>query len=119
MRIDFAYEVRVRGERKDERERVDREDAGFGTVIRTWRGVHDADARQTHLPTTIAGGCAGFLSRDERANGARSIPGESGDLLLHGNAKKEDRCSSRIEETVKNARPHLGRAGGPETALRF
>jgi hypothetical protein len=27
---------------------------------------------------------------------------ESGDLLLHGNAKKEDRSSSRIGETVKN-----------------
>lgn len=32
---------------------------------RTWYGVRDADVRQTHLPTTIAGGCAGFLSQDE------------------------------------------------------
>lgn len=36
------------------------------------RSVHDI--RQTHLPTTIAGGCAGFLSRDERA----SVQAESG-----------------------------------------
>jgi len=28
-----------------------------------------ADVHQTHLPTTIAGGCAGFLSRDEREPG--------------------------------------------------
>lgn len=43
--------------------------------------------RQTHLPRTIAAGCAGFLSWDERT---RSIPARA-DLLLHGNAKKEDR----------------------------
>lgn len=28
----------------------------------------DVGVRQTHLPTTIAGGCAGFLSRDKRAS---------------------------------------------------
>lgn len=41
-----------------------------------------------------------------QASQVRSIPSESGDLLLHENAKKEDQSSSWIEETIKNVEPY-------------
>lgn len=80
-------------------ERNESERRGIGGGVRQVLVEHSATlVRQTHLPTTIAAGCAGFLSWDEH----RGPLDPASQTCYYTGMRKRRTGPSRIEETVKN-----------------